>query len=179
MDKTKNQTNLYCLGEDKEIIKKVFLQDEDIIGLLLPEHNPGTFNDDLETVLEKHIFDTIAVDNTQFEAKVYICMDTYVTEVDSDAIKEIGIIIRVFCHKDLLKTSNKDKIKYIKLGYFGNRIDMLIDAIDRCLNGKRGVGIGRMRLRPRSPVEIIQPTNDYYGKSLTYLVSDFNALNKI
>lgn len=179
MDKTKSQTNLYCLGRDKDIIKKTFLQDENIVNLLLPNYDADTSKCDLETILDSYIFDTIAVDNTQLEAKVYICMDTYVTKIDSDSVKEIGIVVRVFCHGDLLKLPNKEKAKYIKFGYFGNRIDMLIDAIDRCLNGKRDMGIGRLRLRPRSPIEIIQPVNGYYGKSLTYLVSDFNTLNKI
>jgi hypothetical protein len=51
---------------------------------------------------------------------------------------------------------------------------MLIDAIDRNLNGLRGIGLGKLRLVPRNPIRIYQPSATHYGKSLEYVVSDFN-----
>jgi hypothetical protein len=104
-------------------------------------------------------------------------MDTYIPLVENFSIKEIGIVINVFCENSLIDLSTTDKNKFVKKGYFGNRVDMLIDAIDRCVNGKTGVGIGKIKLKPRNPIGIYKPQNGYYGKSLEYTVTDFNDIN--
>lgn len=179
MDITKNQINLYSLGKDKDIIIKTFSSNLDIIDLLLPDYNPDTAAEDLDVILKRHLYKTITVDNTQGDSRAYICVETYVPSADSDTIKEIGIIINVFCHDSMLELSSIDAIKFVKSGFYGNRIDMLIDAIDRCLNGKSGIGIGKLRLKPRTPIGIYQPVNGYYGKSLDYIVTDFNTVHRI
>jgi hypothetical protein len=96
--------------------------------------------------------------------------------VENDSIKDIGLIINVFCHSSLLDCSTSEKAKFYKFGLYGNRIDMLSDVIDRNLNGLRGIGLGKLRLVPRNPIKIYQPSNKYYGKSLEYVVSDFNDI---
>lgn len=176
---TKNQRNLYCLGKDKDIVLKTLSKNEDLIRLLLPTYNPETTTEDLDVILQNHMYDTITIDNSQGKARAYICVEAFVTHVESDVIKEIGIIINVFCHESLIHLDKMEKVKYVKAGYYGNRIDALIDCVDRCLNGKRGVGIGRVRLRPRTPIEIYRSENGYYGKSLNYIVSDFNTIDKL
>ena len=177
MDASKGQTNLYCLGMDKEIIIKTFMENSNIVSLLMPDYNELTATQDLDILLKDHIYDTISIDNTQGVARVYICIEAYVPSVDGDAIKEIGIVINVFCPDSLKTLSKLEKVKYIsEQPFYGNRIDVLTDAIDRCLNGKRGIGIGKLRLKPRSPIGIYQPVNNYYGKSMEYIVSDFNTV---
>lgn len=176
MDMRKNQLNLYPLGRDKEIISKTLSEDEDIIALLIPDYDSLTTTEDLDVILKQHLYKTIAVDNTQGESRAYICIETYVPSVENDSIKEIGIVINVFCATNLLELSDSDNEKFLKKGFFGNRLDMLIDGIDRCLNGKRGIGIGKLRLRPRNPIVIYQPVNGYYGKSLEYIIYDFNDI---
>jgi hypothetical protein len=179
MSLAQNQKNLYLLGKDKDIILETFMEDEDIVSLLIPEYNPLTATEDLDIILQDHIYDTIDIDNTQGKARAYICIEAYVPTVESDSIKEIGIVINVFCHDSLKKISSAEKVKFVSKGYFGNRIDMLIDAIDRCLNGKRGLGLGKLRLKPRNPIGLFKTTNQYYGKSMEYTVSDFNVIHNI
>lgn len=178
MDMTKNQTNLYPLGKNKDIVIKTFQDNEDIVSLILPSYNEDTAIEDLDVILKRHLFKTISIDNTQLDAKTYICVETYVPEIENDAIKKIGIVINAFTHESLIDLSQSEQVKYFKKGFYGNRIDVLIDAIDRCLNGKRNVGLGRLRLRPRSPIGIHQPANGYYGKSLEYIISDFNSIDE-
>jgi len=178
MNVTKNQINLYPLGKDKDIIIKTFSENEDIISLILPTYNKETATEDLDIILKRHLYKTIEIDNTQGDSKVYICVETYIPLVDSDTIKEIGIVINVFCHESLLDLSQAETIKSISKGLFGNRIDQTIDLIDRCLNGKQDMGIGKLRLRNRNPIGIYQPKNNYYGKSMEYVLTDFNVLHK-
>lgn len=178
MDMTQNQTNLYPLGKDKDIVIKTFMKNEDMVSLILPNYDEATATEDLDVILKEHLFKTISIDNAQIEKKVYVCVETYVPEIENDAIKKIAIIINVFAHQSLIDLSVKEQAKFLTKGYYGNRVDMLIDVIDRCLNGKRNVGLGRLRLRPRNPIGILQPVNGYYGKSLEYIISDFNSIDE-
>lgn len=176
MNYSRNQTNLFPLGKNKDILVKTFSADDNLVSLLMPDYDPLTSTQDLDVLLKDHIYKTISIDNTQGISRAYICIDTYVPSTESDFIKEVGIVINVFCHNDLIDLSTTENNKFVKLGYYGNRVDMLLDCIDRLINGKSGVGIGKVRLRPRNPVGIYTPTNGYYGKSIEYVVTDFNDL---
>lgn len=179
MDMTKNQTNLYPLGKNKDTLVKILSKDSNLVYLLVPDYDPATSTQDLDAILKQHIFKTVSIDNTAIEAKAYICIDTYVPFVDNDCIKEIGIVINVFCHNSLIDLTTAENNKMVKLGYYGNRVDQILDCVDRCLNGKRGIGLGRLRLNPRNPVTIIQPTNGYYGKRIEYSIRDFNSIDEV
>lgn len=178
MDMTKNQTNLYPLGKDKDLIIKELSKDLNLVGLLIPGYDPKACTTDLDILLKEHIYKTVSIENTEIAAKSYICIETYVSNVVDDAVKDIGIIINVFCHKSLVDLPTADNNKMVKNGYAGNRVDQIVDCIDRNLNGKLGMGIGRIRLKPRTPITIIQPANGYYGKCIEYIVSDFNAIRE-
>lgn len=176
MDMTKNQTNFYPLGKNKEIIAKALGDDDNIVSLLMPEYNPEENILDKDVLLKNYIHKTISIESTVSKAKSHICVETYITDIESNAIKTIGIVINVFVHNSLIELTNKERSKLIPFGLAGNRIDCLLDLIDRCINGKRNVGIGKIRLSPRNPVSIYQPVNGYYGKTVKYLVSDFNNI---
>lgn len=176
MDYSRNQRNLFPLGKDKDILVKALSTDENLVSLLVPDYDSTTATQDLDVILQEHIYKTISIDNTQGESRAYICIETYVPTADSDFIKEIGIVINVFCHDNLINLTSTENNKMVKLGYYGNRIDQILDCIDRLINGKSGVGIGKVRLRPRNPIGIYTPTNGYYGKSMEYVVTDFNDL---
>lgn len=176
MDMTKNQTNFYPLGKNKDILVETFQNDDKIVSLLIPSYNPKTNTVDKDILLKDYIYKTISIEPTADETKSYICIETYIPEVESNAIKTIGIIINVFTHSSLIELTKEERAKYIPFGLAGTRIDMILDLVDRCVNGKRNVGIGKIRLRPRNPVAIYQPVNGYYGKSVEYLISDFNDI---
>lgn len=176
MNYSRNQINLFPLGKNKDILVKSFSADTNLVSLLMPDYDPLTATQDLDVLLKTHIYKTISIDNTQGESRAYICIETYVPSVEGDYIKDIGIVINVFCHEDLIDLPTDENNKFVKLGYYGNRVDMLVDCIDRILNGKKGVGIGKVKLRTRNPIGIYTPTNGYYGKSMEYVVTDFNDL---
>lgn len=176
MDTTKNQTNFYPLGKDKDILVETFQSDDNIVSLLIPNYNPNTNTIDKDILLKNFIYKTISIEPTVDEKKSYICVETYIPEVESNAIKTIGIVINVFTHSSLVELSKEERARFIPFGLAGTRIDMILDLIDRSINEKRNVGIGKVKLKPRSPVTIYQPKNNYYGKSVEYLVSDFNDI---
>ena len=148
-----NAIELYPLGKIKDRIKTMFLNDEDICTLLVNKNDPET----------AALHDNLFISETQSDVRTYIVMDTFVSNCESLKIKEVQTTIQVFTHNTLIALPNGEMPKYQAKGYFGNRIDILCDAIARCLNGSLEFGIGSMQLVQRSPIRLIQPNSNYYG----------------
>ena len=161
---SKNQIELYPLGKDKDIIFKALMKNNDVVNLTIGESPTDTFI--------KHFFNSLFVDTTQLETKTYITMDTEIVSAENTKIKCIAIIIDIFTSLPLIPLSTTEQLKYYATGYFGNRIDCLLDAVKRTITDLN-IGIGDITLAPRSPVKIIQPTEKYYGKRLTLHTYDF------
>jgi hypothetical protein len=65
MDMTKNQTNLYSLGKNKDIIVNRFLEDNMIVSLVLPNYNSLTNTSPIDILMKDHIYKVISIDNSQ------------------------------------------------------------------------------------------------------------------
>ena len=165
INKSKNRIELYPLGRDKKIIYETLLNNNDVVSLVLGEDNTtGSF--------KEHFFDTLFVNTAQLEAKTYITIDTEVVNAENTKIKCIAITIDIFSALSLIQLSTTEQIKYYKLGYYGNRIDVTLDAVKRAITDL-DVGIGNITLAPRNPVRIIQPTEKFYGKRMILYTYDF------
>jgi hypothetical protein len=190
IDKSNNRIELYPLGKIKDNIIKILAQNEDIADLMLGENYPNrnSYQDyDIlkgsdELGLDALIEDTLEKEIKQDSMKTYICLDSIVQSINGK-IKLIVVKINVFTHLSLIKLSTDEKEKFNQKGYYGNRIDCLIDTITRCIDEsnknmdekeENSFGIGNFTLSPNFPVTIYQPSNkEYYGKSLTFYVNDF------
>jgi len=167
INRSKNQVELYVLGRSKDLIIKKIISDVNITNLIDKDISPPN-------LIHNNIFDTLVIDLTQNEAKTYITMDAIVSSVENKHIKSIDIIVNIFTHLSLKRLSRLEQEKYYTSGFFGNRIDVLADLVVRMLDGSKEFGIGELGLRPRNPISIIQPTSEYYGKSLVFQTFDFN-----
>ena len=181
VNKSQNKIELYPLGKCKDVIKKMLADDSDVVDLLLGENNPEVLLYDLDDILfgntglklEGQIKDVLFVDTTLLTSKTYIMMDTIVSNmISAGKFKNITVRMNVFTHSSLLKLSNTEATKY-KDRFYGNRIDCLIDAIARCLDGSKKFGIGELQLSSGNPVSIVQPDVKYYGKTLSFTFCDF------
>lgn len=164
VNKSTNKIELFPLGKDKDIIYKALMNNQDVCDLVLGENNTnGKFKD--------HFFNTLIIDTEQLEAKTYITIDTVIDRAD-DKIKCIEIIMDVFSALSSTALTPTEQVKFYKKSYFGNRIDVLIDAIKRTISDL-DIGIGQLTLKPNAPIKIIQPTDKFYGKRMIFQSYDF------
>lgn len=154
------------LGKCKDLIIKDFQANSDIVSLILG------YGAEVIDLKDNNVFDTMIIDLTLKEAKTYITMDAIILNADPK-IKCIEITINVFTFLSKLPLLDVEKSLYYTTGYYGNRIDVLIDMIIRTLKGSNKYGIGELQLRPSRSMWINQPTENYYGKAMAFHVYDF------
>ena len=188
------------LGSYKDALTSLFLQDEDIVNIIMPELDDDRFDveenwlggnykyiDENKKVnyveLSGHCFDVPYVSDVVKNAYSYICMDTSIRRIENDSIKDVQLVITVFANKPSVHMSKKEKAKYLAKGYSGNRIDMAVQAIVNCVNRanekdsewRKEFGIGRMRLTSSNAVIPLYPSSnsDFFGKTITFVCPDF------
>lgn len=144
------------LAADKEKMLKIFLSDKTIVDLLTNKTTTPLPALDLRYT---QVFPYHWLSSTITEQKSYLCFSVSVPRVESPAIKDVEIKIWVFSHEGIMRTTK------------GPRIDLLVAAIDRLLNGGMGFGVGKVNLLGTRE---ISPAKDFYGFELRYLVKDFN-----
>lgn len=187
--------DLKSLGKIKDYFSKILFNSEDVRNLTMPELDDNRF-DELDNFfggkkleyynpetkkyeyidLQGHCFDVPYIDETITETKAVITMESFITKIEFEHIKEVQVDIYAFAHKDHIHMSSKEKLPYSKKGYSGNRVDMMSSAIWLALkeaNMPKDFGIGKIMFNPRMPITPYQPNKDFYGKKLSFLCSDF------
>lgn len=161
--------NLNYLGEYKDKAISRLISNQNIVDIILP-NPPGEFEvedqlrGDEGQGLRGYVFPYEFIPGVNEEAATFICLEDAVARVDTDNVADIILYVFVFTHKSL--------IKYKRSGVVGTRVDILASDVDKILNGASGLGIGKLKLER---VEIYKNKNDdYYGRALTYSISDFN-----
>lgn len=123
-------------------------------------------------IVYKQIFPYLYVNETQTSVKTYICFETDIPRIPTGTIKDMKLIIWCLCHKSCMK--------YTKKGYFGTRVDILADAIERALRqseiesekkGKAKFGIGNLHLD--SVTYMASQNKEYYGRQMIFTISEF------
>lgn len=176
----------YELGSYKEKVMRALAKDEDVVNLVMPTLDDdrfdiidnfigGEFKDEKGNPLKLngHCVDVPFIYATITDNKNIICIDSTITKADSEAIKEVGLVIYVMFHKSNIFFSDKDKKYYAQKGYSGNPVDVTVQAIGRLLNGRNDFGIGKLKPINYNPIKPYYPQNDYYGKTMEYVCSDF------
>ena len=170
------ETVLKDLGKYKSNILTSLLNSDDIKDIITDgkydEEEWYGINDDDNGILYKQIFPALYIDETQTEVKSYICFDTECPRIPTGTTKNVKIIVWCLCHKQ--------HMRYNKKGYWGNRADILADAVEQTLRefeknnikkGKGKYGIGSLQLES---VTIRSSDNKkYYGRQLVFNAPDF------
>lgn len=135
-----------------------------------------SYNTDTGTEIVKlqgHLFDVPFIYNTITTASNVICIDTNISK-NTSSLKEMSTTISILCQKDSLLLDSNTRLKYKKLGYIGrNRLDIAVAILGDILNGSKKFGIGKLNPVPYNPVKSSFPNNDYFGKILDFICSDF------
>jgi hypothetical protein len=164
--KSKNQIEGFVLGECKRLIIEDFQNNSNIVSLILGLNQP------VITLKNKNVFDQAVIPESQLDAKTYITMESVILN-SGQSIKCIEITLNVFTDLTLVSLTPQEKGFYYPQGFMGTRIDVLCDAIIRCMKGSTKYGIGEVELRPSRTMWITQPTPKYYGKGIAFHVYDF------
>lgn len=185
--------DLSALGKYKDTIGEILFSSNDVVNLVMPTldnpnfdaadnffggekleyYNPETKEIEYITLLG-HCFDVPYIKPTITDARALICMETYLNKVDGESIKEVALDLYVYAHKNFIAMPSTESGEYKKRGYAGNRIDMLMSAVEVAIKYRsRDFGIGKIMLKPVSPISSYEPNNDFYGRKMSFICSDF------
>ncbi len=157
------KTALKDIGSCKQKLLASLVSSNEICELLFDKMQYTEEN--VDNLLYTQIFPYLYTDENQNEALTYLCYEVDIQsefKITSATIKNTKIIVSAYCHKDIMK--------YSKDGYYGTRVDILADMVDRKLRDSYDFGIGKPEL-----ISVINfsPNNKYYGKQLVYNVPNF------
>lgn len=192
----KYYNSLSDMSRIKDSLMSVFYDSDDVVRLIMPtldddnftqEQNwyGGTFEKNIngETKiipLIGHCFDTPYIEGKVSDGKCAVFIETYLTRVESQRIKEVGVDITVVCHKDLIRLSDEDKSYFNLTGVYGNRVDCAIQVINSAILNhsamdmiKEKYSIGNMVLAKENPLKQYIPDPNFYGKCLSYTYTSF------
>lgn len=178
-------------GAYKEKVINLLIKNALLVKLINP--TPNKTLDDIYDVLlggewiingeqikeQGHIFDHDFVDDTTTQEKVFMFIETQIPSVNSNTgLVDINLYITIFAKNRLVNLTNissPTKSEMKKLGYKGNRVDMLCAIVDNILNGKKTIGLGKVSPATSNFSRVYIPKTGYYGKQLTYTIKGYNT----
>lgn len=152
------------IGVYKTRLISALLDSTDILELMLGKDYT---EDDIDNIVYDQVFPYLYINETQDTVKSFLCFDVGITRVPTTTIKNIKIIIRVYCHKECMT--------YSKKGYLGTRADILSDMVEQKLHNSDNFGIGKLQLESVMPI-FLEKT--YYGKEMIFTTPDFRNKRK-
>lgn len=190
-------SNLYTAADYKFKIINLLLKNKNFIKLISPEESECPELDIVDVLLggkwyingewyteQGYIFDHDFVDDTIKEKKTFLFVDVDIPSVQKGMFMDFNLYVFVFTDKTLVRLNqwSSPTAREVKdMGYFatdtfGNRIDALCDCIDGILNGNENLyGLGDVESNPRNHLSTYRPNNQYYGKCLSYHITNYNV----
>lgn len=152
--------NLEELYDYKNRLMKDICCDERVVKLITGNNNAQVPNHGLPYT---QIYPYPGIPETVNEGKTYVCFDVDLISVPNKTFYIPVLYIWIFTHKSRMRVEPE----------FGGGVllDEMCIAINRFLNGSRYYGLGETSL---SNIEGFTPITDYYGKTMTYYLKDFN-----
>lgn len=154
------------MSKIKDSLRSIFYDTADIVRLIMP---------DME-----HCFDTPYIEGALADKSFAVFIETYLTKVENQHIKEVGVDIMVVCHKDSLRLPVEDKNYFNSIGVYGNRVDSAIQLINSTILKqstmdmiKEKYSIGNMLLAKENPIKPYIPDKTFYGKCISYTYQTF------
>lgn len=150
---------LYPLMDCKDKVIEKILSSQEVVDLIDDQKikTAPAFG-----LLYKKVFPYAFVPDTVDATETYICVETNIVNVKSDAICDVELIIHVISHIGIMRTD------------FGTRVDALADVIDELLNHSRDFGIGKVTPVERYPTSWTLPNYNYVCRKVTYVIKNFN-----
>lgn len=189
---------LWEFGAFKDTLQLLFMNDDLITRLVMPELDDDNFSYEqnwkggsytinkygktCQTTLVGHCFTHPYIEETVKDTRTFICMETTANLIPNTRIKNISLQIYVYSHHDILDLTSDESAYFTQKGLAGNRCDMAMMAINRLMCSQeigRDFGIGSVNFADRYPISTNVPNNKYYGRVLSYVISDFHITPKM
>lgn len=177
------QRNMYVVGAYKEQLLDELRNNTDFqLALLGGELSQDLTPKQVKKSFENNVFDYAFTPGTTTEDRIFVCMEVTCPYADAVTWKDLYIHIYVFTPKMSVSWNDEkeDDVRISSMleqrGYIGNKIDMIVDVIDRKINGFKNLALGSIKLSPREGMQVFSYIDGYYGKQLTYSATDFNLL---
>lgn len=171
--------SLSDMSKIKDNLMYLFYNSRDIVGLIMPKSNDEAITSELNWY-GRHCFDTPYIEGIISDNSCAVFIETYLTKVENQHIKEVGIDIIVVCHKDSIMLSEEEKKYFNSIGVYGNRIDSAIQLINSAILNqstmdmiKENYSIGNMVLSKENPLKQYDAGTNFYGKCLSYTYQTF------
>lgn len=186
-------SNIHYAASYKNKIINLLLRNKNFIKLINPTPSECEDLDIIDVLIggewiingklweeQGHIFDYDFVDDTTTQQKTFIFVETDIDGVDRSIFTNFTLYICLFTSKKLVRLTNRTTptVKEVEeMGCFSsttaNRIDALGEVIDKIINGNEKIaGIGTVEPVPRGYWKRYTPNNNYYGRCLTYHISN-------
>lgn len=179
------------LATYKEDLINIFMNDSLVQGLVMPVWEDNTFSEKqnwrggtytnkngITKELIGHCFDVPFIDTTLSKEIAAIFIEDTISELKENSIQSMSLQIMIICHKKMLYLDNESRKSFESIGYYGNRVDMLVQVINSIFlqSNKKSdkFGIGKLRLDTRNPVRTYVPNSEFYGRVMNYTIYDFN-----
>lgn len=177
------QRNMYVVGAYKKKLLDELKNEPDFqLALLGNELSQELTPRQVKKSFKENVFDYAFAPGTTTEERIFVCMELTCPYADAVTWKDLYIHIYVFTPKMSVawdeSKEDEDRVssELEQRGYIGNKIDMVVDIIDRKINGFKNLALGSIRLAPREGMQVFSYIDGYYGKQLTYTATDFNLL---
>ena len=177
------QRNMYVVGAYKDQLLTELRNNKDFqLALLGTELSQDLTPNQIKKSFKECVFDYAFTPGTTTDEHIFVCMEVTCPYAEAVTWKDLYIHIYVFTPKMSVQwdmTQSDEKNAYYGLlerGYIGNKIDMVVDIIDRNINGFEHLALGKIRLAPREGMQVFSYIDGYYGKQLIYSATDFNLL---
>lgn len=152
------------LGKFKDEIHSMLYKSKDIIELLLGDTS-GLSAAEIRKEFKNHVKSHLFIDDTIQETETFIFYDVTLSKIRSNT-KSCKVVMYLITHADLLDN-------YFKEGYYGNRIDILVEMVENALINdeevSRSFGIGELSL---DSVDIYN-SKRFYGRIMIFDVPNF------
>lgn len=153
------------LIEYKDRVIDMLGNSPEIVALILDDPDIDMESDEAAKIFTEHLWDYQYVDETVQEAGAHIMVEAARTGDNNSTIQDFSLFIEIVVSKEYIKLNHK---KFI--GMNGNRLDNLARFVDKCMNGSRDFGIGKLKPKDIRPVSTPKM---FRGVMLTYTPVDF------
>ena len=128
--------------------------------------------------LNGHCFDVPYIPGI-VDDKCSIFIDSYLSKLEGSHLQEIRVDIYVLCHRESARLSKEDQEFYNSIGISGNRVDCIIQAIYSTILGvdkkiQEKYSIGSMNPIPIAPIKPYLPSDQFYGRIMSYTYQTFH-----
>lgn len=161
--------NLNVISDMKQTVLRALLTDADVVKIV--RNSSDILLPDME-LRYTHIFPWMYVPDTVEDTGSYIGMKIRTRDPVNAAARVYDLTIYIMCHKEHMRMNGTVCANLgLDVTDSGSRVDVLMDKIDRLLNGSEELGFGKMELVDSDE---FKPAEKFHGRYITYRVNGWN-----